>query len=107
MRRLALCAPQQLWALESPNQKNSSHQEPGREEKSGPPKEKVSLQPTALCQKHFARGIRGKEREERGGERKKKGRKRQSEEERPLPVPVEAGESVPPSPPAWKLTHFS
>lgn len=65
MRRLALCAPQQLWALESPNQKNSSHQEPGREEKSGPPKEKVSLHPTALCQKHFARGIRGKEREER------------------------------------------
>lgn len=70
-----------------------------------PQRKKCPLHPTTLYQKHFAKGTRGQERRERRGKRVRgrEGREGETErprkEERPLPVPVEAGESLPPHPP--------
>lgn len=66
------------------------------------PKERVSLHPTTLYQKHFAKGTRGQERRKRRGEGKREGRR-----DREASSGACGSWGVPPSPPAWMLTHFS
>lgn len=65
-----------------------------------PQRKKCPLHPTTLYQKHFAKGTRGQERRGERVKGREEGTERQRprKEERPLPVPVEAGESLPSHP---------
>lgn len=72
-----------------------------------PQRKKCPLHPTTLYQKHFAKGTRGQERRESKREGGKGRRDRETEEGRETSTGACGGWGVPPSPPAWMLTHFS
>lgn len=75
-----------------------------------PQRKKCPLHPTTLYQKHFAKGTREQERRERRGESKREGGREgetETEEGRETSTGACGGWGVPPSPPAWMLTHFS